>query len=208
MPLDSADIQFYYTGQATGPSDNHLSLGGTKSPYTIPDNVSNNVFDDVTGDEAQNGDTEYRAIAIYINTVNSQGSFDALNPKVWISDYSSDAPDTIYIAKTTFPLNSNTMGTTTDEDTPPDENEGLEWIKEGEGTIDWGGGTLKSEHWVGIWLKRVVPPEASAYANRFCEITFQCETTASPFKHTITKKFVVYFKAGTSGAIPPEKIVQ
>ena len=214
MPLDSSDIKFCYTGSATGPSNNTLSLGGTISgspPNTIPDNTANNIFDDVTGDESSSGDTEYRGIAIYIDTIASNGSFDAINPKIWITGYkrSPDVADTIYIAKSTFALNSNTMGTCTDEDTAPNET-GLSWVEEGSpsSTIDWGGGTLKSENWVGIWLKRVVPAGASAYSDRSCTIKFQCETTASPYKHTITRTFVLNFPAGNPGVITPEEVLQ
>jgi len=213
MPLSSLDIKFCYTGTATGPSNNTLSLGGTISgspPNTIPDNTANNIFDDVTGDESSAGDTEYRGIAVYIDTINSGGSFDAINPKIWITGYdrAASGADTIYIAKSTFALNSNTMGTCTDEDTAPNET-GLSWVEEGSpsNTIDWGGGTLESENWVGIWLKRVVPSGASAYNNRSCTIKFQCETTASPYKHTITKIFVLNFPAGQSGVISPQEVL-
>jgi len=214
MPLDSLDIKFCYTGTATGPSNNTLSLGGTISgspPNTIPDNTANNIFDDVTGDESETGDTEYRGIAIYIDTINSQGSFDAINPKIWIEGYtrSTLTADTIYIAKSTFALNSNTMGTCSDEGSDPNET-GLSWVEEGKpsSTIDWGGETLQSENWVGIWLKRVVPSSASAYNNRSCTIKFQCETTASPERHTITKIFIIDFPVGNPGVISPEEYIR
>jgi len=202
MPLSSLDIQFYYTGEATGPSNNYLSLGGTKSPYTIP-NETNNIFDDVTGDESQNGDTEYRGIAIYINTINSGGSFDLIRPRIWISGYSTDAPDTISIAASTFGLNANTMGTCSDEGSAPNES-GLSWLKEGSGNTIYFNedgsptltqpsteGTLKSEHWVGLWLKREVPAGASAYNNRVCTITVQGETTASPYRQIVERKYII-----------------
>ena len=194
MPLSSLDIMFYYTGDATGPSNNHLSLGGTLGSATIPNNVANNIFDDVTGDESELGDVEYRGIAVYIGTVNSGGSYDAINPKIWISGYSRAASnyDVIYFAKSTFALNSNTMGTCTDESTAPNET-GLSWVQEGSpsNTIDWGSATLQSENWVGIWLMRSVPAGASAYNNRAFTLVFRCETTASPYRYPIQREFVI-----------------
>lgn len=208
MPLSSLDIQFYYTGEATGPSNNTLSLGGTKSPYTIPSGVANNIFDDVTGDESENGDTEYRGIAIYINTINSGGAYDAIHPRIWISGYAraSSGADTLYIAASTFGLNANTMGVCSNEDSAPNET-GLTWVEEGSPSatiyFDSSGkptttkpsqeGTLNAENWVGLWFKRVVPAGAEAYSNRSCTIVFRCETTASPIRYEITREFIVHF---------------
>ena len=194
MPLSSLDIMFYYTGDATGPSNNYLSLGGTIGAETIPDAVANNIFDDVTGDESEIGDVEYRGIAVYIGTINSGGSFDAISPKVYILGYVRAASnyDVIYFAKSTFALNSNTMGVCSDESSAPNES-GLSWVEEGNpsATIDWGGGTLKSEHWVGIWLMRSVPAGAAAFNNRAFTLVFRCETTASPYRHPVWREFVV-----------------
>ena len=198
MPLSSLDIVFYYTGNATGPSNNTLSLGGTISPYTIPDATPNNILDDVTGDESAAGDTEYRGIAIK----DTNTTYSMINPKVWISGYvrAASGADTIYIARSTFALNANTMGVCTNESTAPNET-GLTWIAEGSpsSTIDFSPGTLNPGNWFGLWLKRVVPAGASAFSNRSFTIVVQCETTASPFRYTITKRYSVSWNKG--GAI-------
>jgi hypothetical protein len=214
---------FSYTNTATGPSDNTLSLGGTLSwnasaglPYTIPSGVMDNIFDDVTGDESAVGKTEYRAIAVYIGTIFSPGSFDAITPRIWISGYyraPSDA-DTIYISATTFPLNSNTMklitSETEDPAAPPSDIPSFGWLPEDTpATIWWdssgnpttvpqvsGASTLKSGNWCGIWLKRVVPAGARAWNNRSVTITFQCETTASPYKYLVERNFVYNWQTG------------
>jgi hypothetical protein len=178
--------------------------------------VSNNVFDDVTGDESWNGKTEYRAIAIYIATIYSGGSFDAITPKIWISGYyrATSGADTIYISATTFPLNSNTMkliaSETVDPAGSPSDIPSFGWLAEDTpATIWWdstgkpttvpqasGASTLKSKNWVGIWLRRVVPAQAKAWNNRAVTITFQCETTASPYKHLVTKEFIYRWDTG------------
>jgi len=198
MPLSSLSIVFYYTGNATGTSNNTLSLGGTISPYTIPDATANNVFDDVTGDESATGDTEYRGIAVKDNTVN----YSMINPKVWISGFyrASSGADTIYIARSTFPLNSNTMGVCTNEGSAPNET-GLDWRSEDSGsggtqstTIDFSPGTLQPGNWFGLWLKRVVPAGASAWSNRSVTIQVQCETTASPFKSIVNRAYIVSWR--------------
>jgi hypothetical protein len=193
MPLSSLDIVFYYTGNATGPSNNTLSLGGTISTATIPDATANNVFDDVTGDESAAGDTEYRGIAVK----DTSSSCTMINPKVWIAGYvrASSGADTIKIARSTFPLNSNTMGICTNESTAPSET-GLSWIVEGSpsSTIDFSPGTLNTGNWFGLWLMRTVPPGASAFSNRSVTIQVQCETTASPYKQIVKRTYIVNWR--------------
>ena len=205
MPaLSSLDIEFRYTGDADSPSNAYLSRGGSILSTIIPDTI-NNIFDDVTGDESQTGTVEYRGIAIYINTFNTQAARDALKPRIWISGYSSDAPDSIAIAASTFGLNANQMGSLSSEYGPMVE-ENLQWVWEGESkTIYFGTdnapttiqpsqeGTLLSEHWVGLWLMRSVPPDSGAYSNRVCTITFRCESSASPYHVIIERTFEIEF---------------
>lgn len=226
MPLSSLDIWFCYTGVATGPANNTLSLGGSipTSPVTIPDSV-NNIFDLVTGDESAVGRTEYRGIAIFINTINSGGSFDAIHPRLWISGFvrAATGADTIGIAASTFGLNRTRgavgMGSCATETSAPNET-GLSWVNEGDAaTIYWtaaglptltppSAGTLLSDRWVGIFLRRIVPAGASAFNNRVCTLTFQCETSASPLRYTITKNYEIRWTDSYFGVIPVQVTVQ
>jgi len=205
--LSPSDIKFYYTDGATGPSNNTLSLGGSISSSTIPDNTSNNIFDDVTGDESASGDTEYRAIAVYADTVNSGGSYDMLNTKVWITGYTRAASgaDTIYFAleNPDFGASPATIQSIADEGTAPNPDkftvktgETVSWTEEGSPSNTLSFGTVTSEQWFAIWLKRVVPAGANAYNNRSCTIKVQCETTASPYTVVVEKEFVVDWSKG------------
>ena len=217
MPLSSLDIKFYYTGDATGPSNNTLSLGGTIGSETIPDNTANNIFDDVTGDESASGDTEYRAIAVYADTVNSGGSYDMLNTKVWITGYdrATSGADTIYFALENPGGSPSSIQSIANEGVAPDADkftvktgETVSWTEEGSPSNTLTFGTVTSEQWFGIWLKRVVPAGASAYNNRSCTIKVQCETTASPYKHTIEREFVVEWPSSSEGVIPVQRNIQ
>lgn len=223
MPLSSLDIMFSYTHIATGPNNNTLSLGGSinmtgtpAQPYTIPSGVANNVFDVVTGDESQTGKTEYRAIAIYISTIYSGGSFDAISPKLWISGYyrSPTNADTISIAASTFSLNRNTMGWCTGTVETGAPTESVTWIREDNPatiywnvpgnptTVDPGSyGTLRSRSWIGVWLRRQVPAGAAAWNNRSVTITFQCESTASPYKHIVERSLVYNWSSGVVSVV-------
>ena len=196
MPLSSLDIVFYYTGEASGPEDNTLSLGGTISANTIPDNVANNVFDDVTGDESETGDTEYRAIAVK----NTSSGYDMLNTKVYISGYNRAASgaDTIYFALEKSSGSPASIQQVANEGSAPDESKfvtkignTVSWTVEGSPSSTLEFGTVNPGEWFGIWLKRVVPAGASAFNNRSCTIVVQCETTASPYTVQIERKYVI-----------------
>ena len=196
MPLSADEIVFYYTDGATGPSDNTLSLGGTISGSTITSGVANNVFDDVTGDESETGDTEYRAIAVK----NISSEYDMLNTKVYISGYDRAATkaDTIYFALEKSSGSPASIQHIANESTAPDENKfvtkignTVSWTEEGSPSSTLEFGTVNPGEWFGIWLKRVVPSSASPYNNRSCTIVVQCETTASPYRIQIERKYVV-----------------
>jgi len=199
MPLESLDIVFYYTGEATGPANNTLSLGGTISAYTITSGLANNVFDDVTGDESETGDTEYRAIAVR----DTNATYDMLNTYVWIQGYerASTGADTIYFALENPGGSPASIQTIADEETAPDETKftvktgaTVSWTEEGSPSSSLFFGTVEATEWFGLWLRRIVPAGASAYTDRSVTIQVQCETTASPFRKTIIKTYVAEWK--------------
>jgi len=203
MPLSADSITWNYTDDATA-ATNTLSLGGTVSPNTI---TNNRVFDDVTGDESSAGDIEYRAIGI----VNTDPSYNWQNVRLWCSGYvkSTITPDTIYFG-TEQP--TGTIGSPPGEiQTIPVEGSaptGITWFSEEAATIKTAGatlsgntfnnggiGTIGTNDWAGIWLRRDVPGGASAFNNRSCTLTAEGETTASPFMY-IRKSFVINWNEG------------
>ncbi|RLF22434.1 MAG: hypothetical protein DRN15_09085 [Thermoprotei archaeon] len=209
MPLTSEDIKFYYTDGATGPSNNSLSLGGTISGSSITSGVANNIFDDVTGDEASHGTIEYRAIAVK----DASSSYDMLNVKVWISGYKRAATkaDTIYFALENPTGSPATIQQIPDPYTAPDESKfvtkkgnTVEWTVEGSPSNTLEFGTVNAGEWFGIWLKRDVPGSASPYSDRSCTITVQCETTASPYRYTVLKTYEIVWNGNDFYVFPVE----
>lgn len=79
MPIVQSDIKFYLSGGGSN-TDPNAALGGAISSTEIVDASDNNLFDDVTGDESNAGDTEYRAF--YVK--NTHASLTWQNVKVWI----------------------------------------------------------------------------------------------------------------------------
>lgn len=81
MTVAAASLKLYYSGGATN-SDPSLSLGGAKSSVALSVTALNNLFDDVTGDEADAGHTEYRCLYFQNIDTDVDGLID---PVAWIS---------------------------------------------------------------------------------------------------------------------------
>ena len=200
MALSSTDLIFYYTG-AGSTTDTTSSLGGTNAlANTIPDATAQNVYDDVTGDESETGDTEYRCIAMK----DTNATYDYINCKMWIDgcvrDSSIAARDTVSFVieqasggtcqsvatesaapaeEFTVPLAGGTTHGWTIEDATDTNPSGTQEF-----------GTLDSGTWTFIWLRRQVPANANAYSNRASTIKWQGETTGSP-RMILEKTWVV-----------------
>jgi hypothetical protein len=86
VPIASTDIVWTYSVK-TGSAGNSTagtaagSLGKYISTTAITNNVANNVFDDISGDENAASTVDYRALFVK----NAHGSLTLTAPKVWIS---------------------------------------------------------------------------------------------------------------------------
>jgi len=61
MPISAANLRWFYSGGASN-SDPTLSIGGAMSSVPLSSTVLHNLFDRVTGDEAESGITRYRLL--------------------------------------------------------------------------------------------------------------------------------------------------
>lgn len=193
MPLTESDIVFYYTNNATQ-ATNTLSLGGSISSTTITSGIANNIFDNVTGDESELGDTEYRAIAVKDNS----SSYDMINAKVWITGYSRAGTGADTISFALEKPSGTTIQLIDNESTAPNPSKftvatgaTVSWTVEGSPSNTLFYGTLTAGQWFGIWLRREVPAGASAFNNRSCTLRIQCETTASPIVSYVIKDYEI-----------------
>lgn len=91
MSVLSSDIKFYLTGAGSdggAQADPNLSLGGYRSSTEIVSAQINNLFDNISSQEANDGSTEYRCICVK-NT-----SLETLyNVVAWL--YAENDPDSI-----------------------------------------------------------------------------------------------------------------
>ena len=95
MPIasDGSSLKWYLSGGAAN-ADPNLSLGGARSSVQITLDTLNNLFDDVTGDEAAAGQTEYRCVYWRNEDADAGGAID---PTAWIADQPYD-PAPPYVA--------------------------------------------------------------------------------------------------------------
>jgi len=195
MPIAESDLLFKYTatGSTTNPA---LSLGGTLGTNTIPSGVANNIFDDVTGDEALTGRVEYRAIGIH----NTKAGYTWMNTKAYITGYTRSGSNYDVISfGTERPAGAGgnpdgTIQTIANDTTAPS---GISWVDEGSpsSTVTVSGkdytGSVGADDWAGFWLRRSVPASAAAYNNRSCTLRVEGETSASPYIYRIITDFKI-----------------
>ena len=146
MSIISTDLLYLLSGGASNNNPN-ASLGGVVSSVEVVDNTLNNLFDDVSGDEHEAGDTEYRAIFIK----NNHGTDTAYNVKIWIESNTTAADDSIQIGKEAdF---GSPIQTIVNESTAPVAID----FSTADGQVNAISiGDMAASQVIGIWVKRIV----------------------------------------------------
>jgi hypothetical protein len=179
MAIVQADLLFKYTGAAShdaSQSDPDASLGNYRASNTITSGVDNNLFDDVTGDEASSGDTEYRAVGF----LNNHGSLALTSCKVWIQVDTGNGEDDISFA-TEAPSNETNgfIQTIADESTAPTAVTWSDATSKATGQdCPLGSNEVGFGEWFGIWWRRVISAAASAAAAESCTVRVEGDTAA------------------------------
>jgi len=153
MPIAESDIKYYLSGGA-GNTDPNASLGGARSTTEVVDNVDNNLFDDVTGDESSAGDVEYRCIYVRQEhaTLTLQGA------KLWIDQLTSSPDDEVDIGLD--PAGKNGTATTiADENTAPS---GVTFSRPTTKAAGLSLGDLAPNDFYPFWIRRTVNAGAAA----------------------------------------------
>ena len=176
----AAILEYRLTGGSTN-SDPNNSLGGVMSDTSIDSSTAmNNLFDNVTPDEASNGDVEYRAIDLY-NSGDASGELVEL----WIDSETSSTDTHLEIAYDT---------TSKDGSDPDNECHTTSWSGEAvadEGTEPSNANSGFTQHLSGnklalptsqvippseavrVWVRRVVAENADNTANDSAVIATQ-----------------------------------
>lgn len=155
MAIAISDIKYYLSGGAAN-SDGNASLGGVIST-TEQGTGLHELFDLVTGDDSEVGDTEYRCV--YVKNISSTDT--AYNARLYIS---ANTPGTGTSAE--VGLGSSAIGgteqTVADEDTAPSgvTFSAADGLANALTVGDLAPGQTKA-----FWIKRVVAPAAAAIDN-------------------------------------------
>jgi hypothetical protein len=179
MAIVQGDLLYKYTGASShdaAQTDPDASLGNYRASSNITTAQDNNVFDDVTGDEASSGDTEYRAIAF----VNTHGSLPLTSCKVWIQVDTGNGEDDISFG-VEAPSNETNgfIQTIADESTAPSAISWSDATSKATGlACPLGSGEVGSGEWFGIWLRRVISAAASAAAAEAVTMRVEGDTAA------------------------------
>jgi len=159
MPISAANLKWYLSGGA-GNADPNASLGGARSTTLVGAGL-NNLFDDVTGDEAAAGFTDYVCIYFRNEDANANGLLAPL--KLWIDQQTTASGDDISIG--VDPAGKNAAATTiANETTAPAGVVFSAPLTKATG-IDLPGAPYAQNDYVGVWIKRVVNVGAASDPN-------------------------------------------
>jgi len=174
LPITSSDIKWYLSGGQDN-DDPNQSLGGQISNTEIQDGQLNNLWDDVSGEEAENGDTEYRCI--YVK--NTHSSLTLKNAVVWISQETLSEDDEVDIgldpAGVGDGINTGVATTIPNESTAPS---GVTFSHPTSKASGLSIGDIPAGQCQAIWIRRTVNTGASAYNNNSYKLKIEGETAA------------------------------
>jgi hypothetical protein len=171
MAIVAGDIELRLSGGASN-TDPDAALGGAMSTVgggLITDASDNNLFDDVSGDDADAGDTEYRCF--YVK--NNHGTLTWQSVVVWIQTETAGG-DSVDIALAGEGLNG-TAETVADEDTAPIGESFSHVTTKGTGLSI---GNMAAGDYHAIWVKRIVPGSTSAQDANSFTLRFEGDTAA------------------------------
>jgi hypothetical protein len=166
MPILSTDIQVLYaSGQTalTGQVGTRTTgaAGGNISTTQVTDNTLNNLFPDVTGDQAAAGVTLYCKVFVK----NTNGTLTWQNVKGWISALTPGGDNTLAIALEAS-ANDLTPPVSGSFSTPTTKVAGLAL------------GSIASNAAVGVWVRWVINAGATAKAAAAGTMRFEGDTAA------------------------------
>jgi hypothetical protein len=156
VPIATGDLKHRLSGGAGNTSAN-ASLGGAMSTAAggvITDNAANNLWDDVSGDEAAAGDVEYRGFY----AENAHASLTWLSPVYWISSLTSSA-DTEFDVAVAAEAAGVSMASIADEQTAPTGVTFSRPTTKGAGLVL---GDIAHNSFRGLWTRRTVTAGAAA----------------------------------------------
>lgn len=169
MAILAAEILLRLSGGAAN-ADVDASLGGVKSSEEVVDASLHNLFDQVSGAEAEVGDVEYRCVYVH----NGNATLTLENAICWINTNTPAAGSNIDIGVGTAAMNA-TEQTIVDESTAPTGVTFSAAANEGAAIAL---GNIPAGQGRSIWIRRTITASATAYNNDSVSLTIKGETAA------------------------------
>lgn len=151
-------------GGGTGNTNPNASLSGAMSTAAggvISSGVANNLWDDVTGTESTNGDTEYRLVY-----VQNYGDQSLQNAVLWFDQPSAPADVAEAMALDNAAINATAAGVASTENTAPSplSDTFASPTTQSAGKVI---GTIPAGQSKAFWLRRTISPGAAASTASF-----------------------------------------
>lgn len=165
--MEASDIQKRYSGGATN-NDPNASLGGEMSTEPIPNNVLQNLFDNVSSSERASGTVEYRCF--YLR--NNHPTESLTLASVFVASNTPSPTTHVDIGIDPVGVGDGTSTgvavTTPDEETAPvgvDFDHSPEPVDSGTGLPVGSPSTLGPGDAIAVWVRRTVNAGTAALAN-------------------------------------------
>lgn len=168
MPISAANLKFYLSGGA-GNANPQASLGGARSTTLVGAGLDN-LFDDVTGDEAAAGVTNYRCLYFRNEDVDADG---LITPVTWI-DVQSEANDTISIGLD--PVGKNGVATTIANETTVPTGVVFTTPTSKATGLALPGAPYAQNDFIAIWIRRTTSAGAASNANDSASVRVEGDT--------------------------------
>lgn len=169
MTIPATSLKWYYSGGSAN-ADPALSIGGAKSSVALSTSAMNNLFDDVTGDEATSGYDEYRLL--YFQNIDDDAAGLA-DPILWITAQPSGDDDVeVGVAAAgqnaveTAIANDHTAPAGVTFSAPATKGAGIALPDE----------PYLQDDYVGVWFHRHVPAAASVAIDDECSWAVEGDT--------------------------------
>jgi hypothetical protein len=140
------------------------------SSVDVVDDTSENLFDNVTGDESTAGLIDYRGLAIK----NNHGSLTYFGARIWIQQQPTATGDTTAIGLDSNGLNVQPVTIATELLAPA----GVSFTA----PANFAGGLVMGDiptiQYFGFWIRRTIAAVTAAYTNDTFQLEVQGETSA------------------------------
>ena len=170
MPITDTELHYRLSKVGGGAqADPNDSIGGAMSTTDIVTNVSQNLFQNVTGAQSLAGFIDYRGIYAYNDNTEALA---LIGTRLWIETQAAAPGDATAIALADEGLNV-TIERLANEETAPAIVTFSAPANYAAGLVM---GDIPDEQFFGFWVRRTISPATSAYTDDTFELEFRGDT--------------------------------